>query len=54
MSHANMLEDTAYENSTMDNPGSAYEHSTMIGDSTVIGGVSQDGPDLEFTIPRNS
>ena len=33
--------------SMMDNPGSAYEQSTMIGDTTVIGGVSQVNPNLE-------
>ena len=51
MSHANMYNDeSALMNpleSMMDNPGSAYEQSTMIGDTTVIGGVSQVYPDLE-------
>ena len=42
MSHANMFNDeTTQVNSMMDNPGSAYEQSTMICDTTVIGGVSQ-------------
>ena len=47
-SHANMYNDESAQinplESIMDNPGS--EQSTMIGDTTVIGGVSQVNPDL--------
>ena len=51
MSHANMYNDESAQmnplESMMDNPGSAYEQSTMIGDTTVICGVRQVNPDLE-------
>ena len=51
MSHANMYNDESAQmsplESMMDNPGSPYAQSTMIGDTTVIGGVSQVNPDLE-------
>ena len=51
MSHGNMYNDESAQmnplETMMDNPGSAYEQSTMIGDTTVIGGVSQVNPDLE-------
>ena len=39
--------------SMMDNPGSAFEQSTMIGGTTVIGGVSQVNPDLENNSQNN-